>query len=248
MVEREEPTKFLTLDSIWNDKIKILQPARGYRFALDAVLLAHFLRIGEEEQGLEIGTGCGIITILLSQLQQFHNILMVEVQPELAKLAMENLRANSVANVRVLELDIKNLTDAIPDSRFDLIFANPPYRKSGTGKLNPSGQKAIARHEIKMELEDLFVCTKRFLKPEGRLSVILPDFRESDFSRLADRYHLHWMEKRYVHSFRQEPPSFFLATLSAAPVDLIHHPPLIIYDSPGNYTPEVQRLLKERHE
>lgn len=236
-----------TLDSIWNDEtIKIRQPVHGYRFALDAVLLAHFLKISKEEEGLEIGSGSGVITILLSRLQTFKNIMAVEIQPSLAALSAENFRLNSISNVQVLEIDIHDLKTVLPDQRFDLIFSNPPYRKPGTGKLNPSGQKAIARHEVKMKLEDVFICTKTFLKPNGRLSMILPDFRETDFLHLAERYHLHCIEKRYVHSFKEEKPAFFLASLSFAQTKLIQHPSLVIYDSPGVYTSDVQRMLKDQ--
>jgi len=235
-----------TLDSIWNDeKIKIRQPVRGYRFALDAVLLAHFLKISKEEEGLEIGSGSGVITILLSRLQTFKKIVAVEIQPSLATLSAENFRLNSISNVQVLEMDVRDLKTVLPDPHFDLIFSNPPYRKAGTGKLNPSGQKAIARHEVKMKLEDIFVCAKSFLKPNGRFSLILPDFRETDFLHLAERYHFHSLEKRYVHSFKEEKPAFFLASLSFVQAKLIQHPPLVIYDSPGVYTSELQRMLKD---
>ena len=234
-----------TLDSIWNKKINILQPARGYRFALDAVLLAHFLKIDSNEQALEIGSGSGVITILLSRFQKFQRVVAVEVQHSLAELSKKNFHLNSILNAEVLEEDIRNLKRLLPANSFDLLFSNPPYRKAGTGKLNPSHQKAIARHEIRMKMEDIFVCAKEFLKPEGRLSVILPIFRETDFLLLAERYGFHWIEKRYVHSFKEEVPAFFLASLSLARRKFTEHPSLVIYDSPGVYTPELQRMLEE---
>jgi tRNA1(Val) A37 N6-methylase TrmN6 len=235
-----------TLDSIWNEnKIKIRQPARGYRFALDAVLLAHFLRIEKNEEGLEIGTGSGIVSILLSRLQEFQRIITLEIQPELAKLAQENFLANTIANAQVIQIDVQNFVKNYSDSRFDLIFSNPPYRKEGSGRLNPSQQKAIARHEIQMKLEDLFICAQKLLKPKGRMSVILPEFREKDFSQLVEQYQLHWIEKRYVHSFEREKAALFLATISAFPVEMIQQRSLVIYDAPGVYSPELKRMLKE---
>ncbi len=235
-----------SLDSVWNEKnVKILQPKRGYRFALDAVLLAHFLKIEPQEEALEIGSGSGIITVLLSRLKPFKKVVAVEVQHSLAELSKTNFELNSISNAEVLEADIKDLKSILRPNSFDLLFSNPPYRKSGTGKLNPSQQKAIARHELKMTLEDLVLCAVQFLKEGGRLSIILPGFREDDITRLAKFYRFHWRERRYVHSFADDSPAFLLATLSKNPGNCVDHPRLLIYDSPGTYSVELQRMLTE---
>lgn len=232
-----------TIDSIRSSRIRILQSKRGYRFGLDAVLLAHFLKLRPQEEAMEVGAGNGIIPVLLSFLQQFRRITAIELQHELAALARKNLELNGIENVVVLETDLHDLE--FPSNSFDLIFSNPPYRKLGHGKLNPSQQKAVARHEIRMKLEDLFACAGRFLKPEGRLSVILPDFRENDFVKLALRHRFVWRERRYVHSFADRPPAFFLATLNRVAGTFLEHPKLVVYESPGLYTAEMEKLLRE---
>lgn len=235
-----------SLDSIWNDeKVKILQPKRGYRFALDAVLLAHFLKIEPQEEALEIGSGSGIITVLLSRLKPFKKVVAVEVQHSLAELSKTNFALNSISNAEVLEADIKDLKSILQPNSFDVVFSNPPYRRAGTGRLNPSQQKAIARHELKMTLEDLVLCAVQFLKKDGRFSFILPGFRESDITRLAKLHRFHWRERRYVHSFANDPPAFLLATLSRNPGNCVDHAALLIYDSPGTYSAEIQRMLTE---
>ncbi len=229
-----------TTDSIWSEDIRIVQSKRGYRFGIDAVLLAHFLKTSAKDEVLEIGCGNGVITILLSHLQTFKKLVAVEVQEDPAKLAAQNLDLNQIKNVEVLRADARDLQF---DYKFDLIYSNPPYRKIGGGKLNPHPEKAASRHEISLKLQDLFSCAERYLKPEGRLSLILPRFREQDLLLLSHRHNLPFQERRLVHSFRNEPHSFLLVTLSKAATKLLEHSPLVIYDAPGRYTPDVQSLL-----
>jgi len=246
-----------SVDTIWNDRIRILQKKKGYRFALDSVLLAHFLPVGPEDELLEIGAGSGVVTILLSALATFQSCIAVEVQPDLAQICRQNFELNGLGNCRVLEGNVKDGTENITN-RFNLIYSNPPYRKLGTGKINPSHEKAVARHEIKMRLEDLFIAADQLLKPNGRLSVILPHFRKQDFVDLTQKYAFHLIEWRDVHSFAAEPPVFFLATVSnstkpllSSPLlrgrdrSVLQHRPLIVYDSPGRYTKEMAKMLKE---
>ena len=229
-----------TTDSIWSEQIRIIQSKNGYRFGIDAVLLAHFLRTSPEDEVLEIGSGNGVIAILLSHLQPFKKLIAVEVQQDPAKLAAQNFELNQIKNAEVLHADARELQLS---RKFDLIFSNPPYRKIGAGKLNPQPEKAVARHEICLTLQDLFSCADRHLKPDGRLSVILPHFREKDLVRLSRRHDLPLRERRAVHSFRDDPCAFLLVTLSKAASKPLEHPPLVIYDAPGRYTAEMQSLL-----
>lgn len=228
-----------TVDSIWSPRIRIKQPARGYRFALDAVLLAHFLRCEAGDDLLEVGCGAGVVAVLLSHLQKFRRLTCVEIQPELADLARFNLRENGVVGAEVVNADIREVSGM----QVDLLYSNPPYRKAGAGRLNPQEQKAIARHEIRMTLQDLFVAAEALLKPGGRLTTILPDFREQDFRALAESHGFCFRDLQYVRSFAPEPPAFVLSTLSREAGPLRERPRLTIYDTPGVYTPEARALL-----
>lgn len=238
-----------TVDSIWSVDIRIAQPKRGYRFAVDAVLLAHFLKSSSETEALEIGTGCAVISILFSRLQPCKRLTAVEIQSELAELAARNFAANGMQSpATVLEEDARELGRRFPPGSFDLIFSNPPYRRVGAGKLNPNSQKAIARHELKLTLQDLFVCADQLLKASGRLSVILPGFRERDFRKLTESHGFHLHELQYVHSLASEPPAFFLATAGKQPATLHQPPPITIYTSPGRYTDQMKGLLTSQTE
>jgi tRNA1(Val) A37 N6-methylase TrmN6 len=232
-----------TEDSIWSKEIRVLQPGKGYRFALDSVLLAHFVKTKPDDQLLEIGAGSGVVSILISKLNRFPSVAAIEIQKELADLCRKNFELNEIKNGSVHQTDVKDLGRIFSNASFDHIYANPPYRKAGSGRLNPSSQKAIARHEIKMKLQDLFDCANNFLKTTGQLTVILPAFREADFHELASHYHFHRNQWKYVHSFADEQPAFFLATVGKSPVHFVEHPSLVIYETPGKYTQEMGMLL-----
>jgi len=232
-----------TEDSILRNDIRIRQPVHGYRFAVDAVLLAHFLQPEPGMRCLEIGAGTGVISILLNTLQQVEEIVAVELQPELAELCRQNFVQNRVRG-SVLETDARTIQSSLPAESFDLIYSNPPYRKTGSGRLNPSVQKAIARHEIKLKLQDLFECAKHFLRSAGRLSMILPTFREADFNHIIRRCGFFLRRTKYVRSFAHEAPAFFLSDLSKTAGPLAEIPSLVIYETPGVYTPEMSKLLR----
>ncbi len=176
-----------SIDSIWDASLKIQQSRTGYRFALDAVLLAHFLPIENDETALEIGCGNGVIPILISRLKKYQKIVAVEIQSQLADLARANVEQNHAEHIEIIHADAMQLRKIFSANSFDLLYSNPPYRKLGTGKLNPSREKAIARHEIHLKLEDLISVADYFLKPQGRLSVILPAFREKDWMELLSK-------------------------------------------------------------
>ncbi len=232
-----------SIDSIWDSSLQIQQSRNGYRFALDAVLLAHFLRIDTNEIALEIGCGNGVIPILLSRLKKFRRIVAVEIQSELADLALANVERNHAEQIEIINVDAKRLQERLPANSFDLIYSNPPYRKLGTGKLNPSREKAIARHEIHLKLKDLISVADYFRKPDGRLSIILPTFRENDWMQLLLQWKYFLIERQYVHSFREEAATFVLATASKNSKALSEMEPMVIYEKPGEYTAQMAALL-----
>jgi tRNA1(Val) A37 N6-methylase TrmN6 len=228
-------------DSIYRKDIRILQPLKGYRFALDAVLLVHFIKTREQDEILEVGAGSGVVTILLSALQIFRLGFAIEIQPELAELCRMNFENNAVHKVQVLEGDFNELQ--LSSNSLDLIFCNPPYRKAGSGKLNSMQQKSIARHEIKLKLEDLFRRSQTLLRQDGRLTLILPQYREKDFLRLSRKYGMHLIERQYVHSFENQPPAFLLSSVCKTESEFIERERIIIYNKPGEYTQQMKRLL-----
>ena len=232
-----------SVDSIWDPTIKIQQSRKGYRFAIDSVLLAHFLRLNADEEALEIGCGNGIILVLLSHLQKYKRLIGVEIQNELAELARLNIKNNHAERVEIIEADALELSERLQKNSFHLLYSNPPYRKFGTGRLNPSAEKAIARHEVRFKLNDLLNLAEEFLIDRGRLSVILPSFREEDWMELLVAAQYSVQTRQYVYSFPDTPPAFVLLNVVKHESTIDEMRPLTIYTEPGKYTHEMSALL-----
>lgn len=160
-------------DTFLNGRLRVAQSRLGYRFSIDSVLLAHFVRVRGAERVLDLGTGCGIIPLILAFRHPRLRVWGVELQPDLAALAAANVRANDMQEqVTILQDDMRRLTPSMTGGVMDVIVCNPPFRRAGTGRLNPSTQRASARHEIDIGLPEILNVARRMLKTRGRLVVI----------------------------------------------------------------------------
>jgi tRNA1Val (adenine37-N6)-methyltransferase len=168
--------------------MRFSQPRRGYRFSADAVAMAEFAQASATDTVLDLCSGCGVILILMWQHAPFRYGVGVELDMELATLAQSNVTQFHLEDkIHILQSDIRCLNPkdlesiATPDSvsPFDVITANPPYWPAGRGRLNPNLQKAAARHEISLTLEEFFAAALRFLKPGGRLYLSHLESRKS---------------------------------------------------------------------
>uniref|UniRef100_A0A7C4MP48 Methyltransferase domain-containing protein n=1 Tax=Desulfatirhabdium butyrativorans TaxID=340467 RepID=A0A7C4MP48_9BACT len=162
-----------TLDTLEGGKLRILQPERGYRFSVDALLLADFVRPTDGERILEIGAGCGVVSLLLA----FHNptlrIVSVEIQPQLAGLAARNAVMNGLeTRMEVLCRDIRELSLRDIGTPADRVLTNPPFHKVGSGRINPRSQQALARHELTATIQDIVHAASRLLRKGGRFDLI----------------------------------------------------------------------------
>lgn len=148
----------------------ILQKKDGFRFGEDAVMVAEFFTAIKNGKLLDIGTGTGIISLILSRNPKVDNITSVEIQEEMAGMAKRSVEKNDLTEkIEVLNVDIKKLNRG---NTYDYIVSNPPYMKSSNGKVNPHSMKAISRHEITLNLKELIDESKRLLKPGGSLTLI----------------------------------------------------------------------------
>lgn len=155
------------------------QEKKGYRFAIDAVLLAGLTQLKKQERVIELGTGCGVIPLILAYGWNTNKkIVGVEIQAELARLARENVAANGMdERITIVEMDFRTLPAEFAARSFDLVLCNPPYRKPGTGRINPDMQKAIARHELRATLADVFSGARHLLPQGGRIALVYPATR-----------------------------------------------------------------------
>jgi len=234
-----------TLDSFYHGRIRIIQKKRGYRFSVDAPLLADFIRTRPDDELLEIGTGCGVIALLLS-LKPFRSLLALEVQPELADLARRNVALNGLEDrITVLRVDVRDFT---PGRRFDVVFSNPPYVRARGGHLSRSPQRSAAKHELRGTIFDIMRRTRELLREEGRAYFIFPERRRQDLMTAATAADLGLRALRPVRPRAAEAANLVLVELapgvgSGAATELA---PLILFGKDGAYTAEAERIFAGR--
>ena len=153
--------------------IKILQPRHGYRFSIDSLLLADFVRIRKFDHILDIGTGCGVIAMALAKKYSNVKIVALEIQKDLARIAEKNIRFNHLdGQIALYESDLNGIPKIFSAGSFDHIVTNPPYRSPVSGRLCKNSQKALARHEILTDLDQILSAARYALHPGGRVSLI----------------------------------------------------------------------------
>jgi tRNA1Val (adenine37-N6)-methyltransferase len=168
-----------TLDDFLDGRLRLIQSARGYRFSIDAVLLAQFVTVRPGDVVVDLGAGCGIISLLLLLEKPVAYAIALEIQGNLADQAVRNAALNGVTDrMGVLLADLRQVPLGQPVA--DVVVCNPPFRRPGSGRVNPDLQRAIARHEIMASLNDILSAASAVLKPKGRLALIYPAGRLVD--------------------------------------------------------------------
>lgn len=193
--------------------LKVAQPETGYRFSIDPILLADHADPLPGDRIADLGTGCGIIPLLLAPRHPETRIMGIEIQEALAAVAEKNIRENRLTGqVTIHQSDIRTLTSADLGGPVDLVVTNPPYIKQGCGRINPHPQKAIARHEVKLTLDELLDSATRILTPRGRFMIIFPMER---LTEVIDRTRHHGMGPftiRFIHTHTNKPAKLFILT------------------------------------
>ena len=232
-----------TLDAFYHGCIQVLQKSKGYRFALDAPLLADFIHTTEDDELLELGTGNGIISLLLS-IRPFKFITAVEVQASLAELARRNVKLNHLEKrISIVEQDLLKFR---PEKKFDVIFSNPPYHKRSEGHLSLSNEKSIAKHELKCTIFDIMQRTSALLKRKGRAYFIFPGKRKEDMTEAVKMNGLKIKSRRFVCAHTKDRPHLFLVECDFLSRNVVRLPDLVLYDEEGNYSKETQEIFSGR--
>ncbi len=235
-----------TSDTFFDGKIRVMQNRRGYRFSVDAVLLAYHAAPRKGDKVLDLGTGCGIISLIMACRRSDLRIYAVEVQTELADLAATNVNQNQLEDhIDVLCTDMKLLTPQMTSGPCDLIVSNPPYHRPGSGRINPDAQRAVARHEIKASLLDVLQTTRRMLRPAGRFVTIYPAERTTDILSQMRIEQIEPKMIRMIHSNRDTEAKLILVeAVKGGRPGLKVAPSLIVYDEKGDYTDDVQQMFE----
>jgi tRNA1Val (adenine37-N6)-methyltransferase len=227
------PSPDETLDTFLNGKLHVLQKKKGYRFSLDAILLSQFVRIRKNERAIDLGTGCGILPLLLSHTTKAHSFVGVEIQKGLAECARKNVVLNHLdGRISILRQDFRKLRGTFPPGSFDVVLSNPPYRRYRSGRINPSVEKAVARHEIKGTLEDLIAIASYLLPPQGRCYLIFPALRTVDLFVALRGGKLEPKRLQFVHPrIEGEAKLILTESVKTSGVELKIMNPLILNES-----------------
>lgn len=238
-----------TVDDLILGNYKLIQSKAGYRFSLDAVLLAHFVSIERsDEPVIDLGTGSGVIPILLSARSPDITVWGVELQPELAERAVRSVVINDLERrIKIIQGDVRNISSMIPASSSKLVMANPPFLPCGKGKVSKNREQALARHEIVGTLADFIGAANHLLLPGGRFCLVHQAGRLLDIVELFKVYKLSLSRIRWVHSYAsREAKLLLIEGIKRIKTKLMVLPPLIIYEKPGTYSEEVSSWYKNQ--
>ena len=234
-----------TLDALFGGALKLHQKKRGYRFSLDSLLLADFATIRPGNRVIDLGTGNGVMPLILAYRYPSISVTGVEIQRAMADRAERNVRLNGYEDrISIACMDISSATGHFMPESFDSVICNPPYRAASSGRLSPSREKQIARHELKASLDDFVQVAAFLLKNKGRFACIHLGDRTVDLLTAMRGAAIEPKRLRVVHPFAAAEASMILVeAVKAGRRGLDVLPPLIVYDSAKGYTAEVNAIV-----
>jgi tRNA1Val (adenine37-N6)-methyltransferase len=178
-----------TIDGLLDGRLQLIQSREGYRFSVDALFLAEFATVKPGDFLVDLGTGCGVIPLILLLTTPLRQALGIEIQRDLACQASRNACLNGLSRkMKILQADIRH--PPLSPRTADIVICNPPYRKADSGRINPNTSRAVARHEILVSLEDLLKTARYLMRIKGRFAIIFPAERLTDLLSCSRRFRL----------------------------------------------------------
>lgn len=236
-----------TIDELSIGSLKLIQAQQGYRFSLDPVLLTRFVAVRTGERVVDLGTGSGVIPLLLAKLSAAEELVGVELQPGLAERAQRNVELNDLQQrVRILEGDLRRIRELVPAGSADLVVANPPYRQVGSGRISPADERAAARHELAGGLTDFVAAAGWLLNNGGRFALIYLAERLPELFGEMSAAGIEPKRLRLVHPKQGEAARMVLVEgCKTGRPGLLVESPLYIYRGEGrDYTEEVLAMYR----
>ena len=227
--------------------LRLSQSPNGYRYSIDAFLLADFCEVPKGSKILDLGSGCGIVSILLAKAWPNSQIIGIDIQTDMIKFANKNLQKNKfLQNIRFIHGDIREISNYFFREEFGIIITNPPYYKIGSGRLNPHPEKASARHEIIGGLKEFIHAGFKVLKPKGSFYIIYTAKRTVELICELVQNRLEPKILRNVHPKENNNANLVLikATKMGRP-GLKILPPIYLFKNDGKYSNEAKRILKK---
>lgn len=229
------------IDELHRNGYKIIQNSKKFCFGMDAVLLSGFAKVKKGEAALDLGTGTGIIPILLEAKTEGRHFTGLEIQEESADMARRSVTMNNLCDkIDIVTGDIKEASKLFGAASFDVVTSNPPYMNDHHGLTNPDLPKAIARHEILCSLEDVVREAAKVLKPGGRFYMVHRPFRLVEIIMVLSSYKLEPKRLKMVHPFIDKEPNMVLLECIKGGGSMIKvEAPLIVYKEQNVYTDEI---------
>lgn len=232
------------MDDLERNGYKIIQTPNRFCFGMDAVLLSGFAQVRKGETAIDLGTGTGIIPILLEAKTPGKHFTGLEIQEESADMARRSVAYNHLEEkIDIILGDICQAGELFPKASFDVVTSNPPYMNDMHGLKNPSDALAIARHEVKCTLDDVAAAASALLRSGGRFYLVHRPFRLVEIFSALNRYHLEPKRMRLVYPFVDKEPNMVLIEAVRGGRSMIKiEKPLIVYEKPGVYTQEIYNV------
>ena len=230
------------IDDLQRNGYQIIQNPEKFCFGMDAVLLTGFARAQEKDVLLDIGTGTGIIPLLMSAKYGCAHLTGLEIQEESADMARRSVAMNGLRDtIDIVTGDVKEADKIFKSASFDCITCNPPYMIGQHGLTNPDAPKAIARHEVLCTLEDVVRAVAKLLKPGGHFYMVHRPFRLAEIMTTLSQYKLEPKRMQLVYPYIDKEPNMVLVeAVRGGKPRMTVEKPLIIFESPGVYMPEIR--------
>lgn len=229
------------IDDLQRNGYQIIQNPAKFCFGMDAVLLSGFVRVKPGAEVLDMGTGTGIIPLLVEAKTQAGHISAIEIQEESADMARRSVQLNGLeSKIRIVTGDLREADKIFDAASFDVITCNPPYMIGQHGLTNPDAPKAIARHEILCTLEDVVRTAAKLLKPGGYFCMVHRPFRLAEIMTVMTGYKLEPKRMKLVYPYvDQEPNMVLIEGCRGGRPRMTVEKPLIVYKEPNVYTDEI---------
>lgn len=232
------------IDDLQVKGLKIIQNPNGFCFGIDAVLLANFSIVKRGAKVVDLGTGTGIIPLLIAGKSRAAQVTGIEIQEEVAKMAQRSVFMNGLEDrVSVLHKDLKETLSCFEKQTIDVVTSNPPYMPAGKGLTNPGDKKAISRHEITCTLDDVVRTAKDLLKIGGQFFMIHRPNRLVDILASCRAHKLEPKRIRFVHPHADKRPNMVLVhCVKGGKPEVQVLEPLVVYKADGTYTDEIHAI------
>jgi len=233
------------IDDLGINNLKIIQNKNWFCFGIDSILLSNFAKdLKKNSSVIDLGTGTGIIAILLSAKTTAKHIIGIEIQEAVAEMANRSIKMNNLENkIEIINDDIKHIMDTMPNNKYDVVVTNPPYMKNNTGLKNQNKEKLVSRHEVECTIDDIAKTAFRLLKDKGEVYMVHRPDRLVDIVEIFRKNKLEIKRMRLVYPKEGEEANLVLIkAVKNGKAFLKIDKPLYVYDCHGEYTSEIKEI------